>query len=65
MNAQKIKGRIVEEGSSISKAAKFLGITPYTLSKKLSGRAPMTLDEARGLKEMLNISDGEINIYFF
>lgn len=64
-NEKKIKARILELGLSIKILATEMGLTAYTLGQKIAGKAPMTLKEARYLKERLLIADNEVVIYFF
>ena len=64
-NKNKIKARIVEKGLTIGKVAKIMGITPYTLGRKISNKVPMTLGEADRLQEILSISDEEYRSFFY
>lgn len=64
-NEKKLKARILELGLSIKILATEMNLTPYTLGQKIAGKAPMTLKEARYLKERLQIADNEVVIYFF
>ena len=65
INSNKIKGRIYEQGYTIGKIAKQLGLTPYTTGQKVAGKRVMNLDEAFKLKRILQIPDGEEREYFF
>ncbi len=64
-NEKKIKARIVELSLTIKILADEMGLSAYTLGQKISGKAPMTLKEARYLKDRLNIPDEEVVVYFF
>lgn len=64
-NEAKIKGKIVEMGLTINHIAKEMNLTPYSLGKKIAGKARMTLEEARFLQRRLSISDEDIVSYFF
>lgn len=64
-NDKKIKARIVELGLTIREVSIEMGLTAYTLGRKISGKTPMTLREARSLQSILGISDDEIPLYFF
>ncbi|MBR3975315.1 MAG: helix-turn-helix transcriptional regulator [Clostridia bacterium] len=64
-NEKKIRARIVEQGLTIGEIALKMEISAYTLGKKISGKAKMTLDEAWLLMSILNIPDSEFILYFF
>lgn len=64
-NSRKIKARIFELGLSIKIVAQQMDLTAYTLGRKISGKTPMSLKEARMLQEILQIPDNEIVLYFF
>lgn len=64
-NQNKIKGRIVECGTTIGDLSKKMGLSAYQLGKKIAGTAPMTLTEANQIQEMLKISDSDFQEYFF
>lgn len=61
----KVQARIVERGETIGSIALKLGISPYTLGRKLSNQTIMTLDEANRLQNILCIKDKEFMDYFF
>lgn len=65
INSSKVRGRITEKGLTIQAVAKQMGISPYTLGKKLSNQTIMTLSEAWDLKTILCIADSDFNAYFF
>lgn len=64
-NEKKIKARILELGLSIKIIALEMDLSAYTLGQKISGKAPMSLKEARFLQKRLSIPDEEIVPYFF
>lgn len=65
INTNKIRGRIAGNGLTIQAIAPQMGITPYTLGKKISNESPMTLDEALNFSIILDIPKEEIYDYFF
>lgn len=64
-NEKKIKAKILELGLSIKVIAAEMNLSAYTLGQKISGKAPMTLKEARFLQKRLSIPDNEFVFYFF
>ena len=65
INANKIKGRLVELGLTQKDGAECLGISQPTFSQKVNNIRPMDLDEAEKLAELLQIPVTEYGIYFF
>ena len=65
VNTCALKSKIVENNLTIQSLAPKLGITPYTLGKKISNKSDMGLNEVLKIKEILKIKDEEINKYFF
>lgn len=65
VNSLKIKGKIVEQDTTISKLAAEMGLSAYSLGQKIGGKSIMTLDEADKLQNLLNIPDCEFKSYFF
>lgn len=65
INTNKLKGKMTENQLTIQAIAPRIGITPYTLGKKISNESPMTLDEALEFSLILGISKEEIHEYFF
>lgn len=61
----KLQARIIEQGETISSIASKLGVSPYTLGKKLSNQTIMTLGEAGQLQQILRIKDKDFMNYFF
>lgn len=64
-NEKKLKARIVEEGHTIASLARIMHMSAYTLGRKISGKSPMTIEEAFRLMELLKISDMDFTAYFF
>lgn len=64
-NSRKLKARILEKGYTIKRLADLMGLTAYTLGRKISGKTPMTLAEAWQLMKILEIPDNEFKDYFF
>lgn len=65
VNTLKLKGKIAEQNTTISKLASDMGLTAYSLGRKIGGRAIMTLDEANKLQTLLDIPDSDFRSYFF
>lgn len=64
VNTLKIKGRIAEKGKTIQKIAPNVGCSAYTLGRKLSNEAPITIEEAIILCEELEIRNEEFADFF-
>ena len=64
VNANKIKGRIVEQGMSIGKVADVMGVSASTLGRKLRGVADFSLNEVVYLMQILKIPKSEFINYF-
>lgn len=64
-NERKIKAKITEMGLTIGKIADKIGVSPYTLGRKISGKTPMSVKEAHLLQKELHIADQEVAVYFF
>lgn len=65
VNTSKIKARIVERNTTIGKLASEMGLSAYSLGRKIGGRSVMTLDEADKLQHLLSISDNDFKSYFY
>lgn len=65
VNSKKIKARLVELGLTQADIAKELRIATATVSQKINGVRPLSLDEAEKIANLLNIKDGEFRVYFF
>lgn len=59
MNANKLKGKIVERGLNIAKTADLTGINKSSLYRKLNGFDTFTVYEAAKLKEVLGLTNLE------
>lgn len=46
---------MARQGITNRTIAKYIGVTPTTMSLKLHGKAPVTLEEALSIKELLHI----------
>ncbi len=63
MNTNKLKGKLVEEGMTQEELSLELGISLQSLNAKLNGRAPLTIEEAKRITEILKI-DNPSEIFF-
>lgn len=63
-NERKIKAKITELGLTIGGIAKKIGVSPYTLGRKIAVKTPMSIREARLLQKELQISDQDDAAYF-
>lgn len=61
----KLVGRIVELFQTRKNFAKSLGVSPNTLSNKLTGVSPFSQDEIFSCIDLLRIKPEEIQDYFF
>lgn len=57
LDAQKLKGKIVEAGMTQGELAKKIGISQNTLTRKLSGRRDFTVGEIDRICDVLQIND--------
>ncbi len=65
VNANKLKGRIVEQGRSIEDLAGLIGMHRSTLYRKIAGDFPFTVDEAGQIVTLLDLSNEDaISIFF-
>lgn len=62
-NTKKLKGRIIEEGTTQGKLAEILGISRQALSLKINDKSDFTASEIAKLCEILKIDNKET--YFF
>lgn len=60
MKYPKLEQALMSAGRQKKQVAEMLGITPYTLSKKLTGKAPFTLGEAQAVAELLGANIEEL-----
>ena len=66
LNANKLKGKIIERGFTISELAEILNIDKSTLYRRLGGgSAHLTIREADKIVETLSLSSEEAGAIFF
>lgn len=64
MNAPKLKAKIAELNIKQATLCEIWGRTRQTVSSKVNGKIPITLDEAQRFSEYANLTDEEkINIF--
>lgn len=63
-NAERLKKRIAERGYSQRSLAATLGIAQPTLSQKINGSRPFSLQEADHLAKLLEIPPSQFRTYF-
>lgn len=64
INANKLKGRLVEKGYTQAEAAAFLSISQPAFNQKINNIRPMDLNEAEKLSEFLDITHEEFPSFF-
>ncbi len=65
INENKIRGRIVERGYTLSSFSKEMGLSRVGLRNKLNGEWDFRVSEVERLCELLDISKKDIILYFF
>jgi transcriptional regulator with XRE-family HTH domain len=66
VNIQKLKGKIVEQGLTITSVAEAMGINKATLYRKMeNGGAALTIKDANLLVEILHLTAEEAMAIFF
>lgn len=60
-----LRNRIKKSGLKLSYIAKVLGITAYTLQKKLDNDAEFKVSEVEALATLLDLTLAEKDAYFF
>ena len=65
MNANKIRGRIVEVFGSQRNFAKAIGKSEQTVNKKLNSASQFSLDDITEWCNALDIKQDEVGSYFF
>jgi len=65
INYNKLKGRIVEKCGTQGNFAQRMGLSERTVSLKLSGKIPFKQTEILKALEVLNLSEEDIQAYFF
>ena len=65
MNVNKLRGKFVEHGYTISTMAKELGISHTAMSNKINGKSQFTQGEMSTMASKLKMSKQEITDIFF
>lgn len=66
VNINKLKGKIVENGLSVSELATLIGVDKSTLYRKFnSSGASLTIKDADKIASVLKLNRDEINAIFF
>ncbi len=65
LDAQKLKGKIVEAGITQGELAKRIGISQNTLTRKLTGRRDFTIGEIDRICNVLQITDNSLKAQIF
>lgn len=65
VNANKLRGKIMENGMTIGTVADAIGISASTLGRKIKNQADMTLNEVEMLCSVLDIPREQILQIFF
>lgn len=65
VNTAKLKGRLRELNRTQADLGQAVGLATATISQKINGLRPMTLDEAEAIAVFLGIPDAEFSAYFF
>ena len=64
-NYKKLRGRIIEKYGTQENCSKEIGISPNSLSLKMTGKTGFSRDDIIKWCELLDISSDEIGAYFF
>jgi hypothetical protein len=59
LNADKLKGKLVENKKSYAQCADVLGVTLTTFNNKINGSSKFYIDEVRLLSEFLKLTNAE------
>ena len=59
-----LRGALVETGTTQHVLAHDLGLSPSSLSNRLTGKVPWTIQEAYSVLRLLNRPDTELQLYF-
>lgn len=65
LNKNKLKGKILEKGLSVTKVANLLGVNQATLHRKLNGNSEFTRSEIQILRLALELNSQEMEAIFF
>lgn len=63
--ANKLKGLIVAQGLTQSKVAESIGIDKTTLSRKINNSTPFTVEEAKKIASLLDMTAEQATEIFF
>lgn len=64
MNLNKLKAKIVENGTNVEAVADFIGVDRSSMYRKLNNFDKITIGEATKLKEFLNMTNEEATDIF-
>lgn len=62
---KKFHGRVIAEGYTLVTVSEKLGISPVTMTRKMSRGGDFTRSELQRLRTVLNLSDEDMNEIFF
>lgn len=62
---KKFHGRVIAEGYTLVTVSEKLGISPVTMTRKMSRGGDFTRSELQRLRSVLNLSDEDMNEIFF
>ena len=62
---KKFHGRVIAEGYTLVTVSEKLGISPVTMTRKMSRNGDFTRSELQQLRSVLNLSDEDMNEIFF
>ena len=65
VNANKLRGKIVERGMNVSSVSVAIGLNKSTCYRKLSGDCPFTIQDADKLVDVLNLTADDAKSIFF
>ena len=65
MLSNRLKGKIIEKGSSVAQVCKAIGINPATFWRKCNGASSFTRKEIIAIKEFLQLTVEEVMYIFF
>ena len=65
MNLLLLKSKMVEKGITDQELSSLLGINQATLFRKKNGRSDFYRNEIKVIKEVLNLTDRDIDLIFF
>ena len=60
----KLRGAIIQSGYQHTELAKAIGICPASLSSRINGKKPFTLDEMYQIMDKLKLPYSELHTYF-